>query len=175
MGDFFFILCGPLRIQNAYFRATINQKASWNIDHNFYSPGGTSEPICIKSNTFYFKSMDMLYKAKLYVFSKRVKESERVPFRKNFLFLTHSSLQQKQISKKNPNRISVAVRKYILLTRYFILFLNVQTKGIQTIGPQKNGQKGISIAIMYLSDAAKIPQYQGKPFHKLSQTHSHKE
>ena len=51
------------------------------MDHNFYSPGGTSEPICIKSSTFYFKSMDMLYKAKLYV--KRMKEIERVPLRKN--------------------------------------------------------------------------------------------
>ena len=110
----------------------------------------------------------MLYKAKLYLFSKRVKESERVPFRKNFLFLTHSSLQQKQISKKNPNRISVAVRKYILLTRYFILFLNVQTKGIQTIGPQKNGQKGISIAILYLSDAVKRLLWAGAYHKRLS-------
>ena len=88
LGDFF-ILCGPLRIQMLNIRATIN--LSMNIDHKFYSPGGTFEPICIKSSTFYFKSMDMLYKAKLYV--KRMKESERVPFRKISLFLTHSSLQ----------------------------------------------------------------------------------
>ena len=88
----FFILCGPLRIQMLNTRATIN--LSCNIDHKFYSPGGTFEPICIKSSTFYFKSMDMLYKAKLNVFSKRVRESEKVPSRKNFLvFLTHSLLQ----------------------------------------------------------------------------------
>ena len=55
-----FFVCGSLRIQNADW-ATVNKKAPWNINHNFFRPGGTSLPICIKSTTFYFKSMDILY------------------------------------------------------------------------------------------------------------------